>query len=185
MKTKRKILVVAFLLLSVISIDVANGQTAKFMEYKFSMGFFGQRRYERSLLKVDETDMTLTTEEILNIKDDIRYISSYLEDKSASMMWWVTIPTCVLSLGGGIASGAGGTAAGLVMLGVGVTYGLVGYCTMLFYNSRAQKLDNKYRLLLVDAIPLISIDNLALNVSIFHNNHTNSNFIGPGISINF
>lgn len=185
MKTKKLLFVGAFLLLNVISIDIANSQTAKFMEYKYSMGFFKQRRYEKSLLKVDETDITLSTEEILNIKDDIFYISSYLSDKAGSMMWWVTIPTCVLSLGGGIVSGAGGTVAGLVMLGVGVTYGLIGYCTMWFYTSRSDKLDNKYRLLIVDAIPLISIDNLAFNVSVFHNDHTNNNYIGPGVSIIF
>ena len=149
------------------------------------MNYFEKRHYEKILLKVDESDMSLTTEEILNMKDDIHYITYELNNKAESMLWWITIPTSVLCLGGGIASGAGSTAAGLIMLGAGVTYGLVGYCTMWFYYSRANKLDNKSRLLIVDAVPVIDHDNLTLNISVFRDNINNKKYIGPGISVSF
>ncbi len=174
MKTK-------MMLLLMISLLAAAGMAQAQSDYKHMSRAERSQRMDE-LLYFDLNDMSISTDSAQFIKSDLELFGSKRESRNTWMIVGGITGALICAVVTGLCMeevpvlavvGGAGMVAGFVVWGIGC------------FDTKAERLLEKSRLMVDASIPLWQHDNLALGVSMFHNNVDRSTVFGPSMSIRF
>lgn len=174
-----------FALFSVLTLIVSEGvsRAQSYQSDYENMSRSERKQRMEELLYFDVNDMSISTDSARFIKRDLQLFGEMREKRNTRMLVWGVVG---MSAGACLAGGAAGAGEPVLaaVCGVGAAAGWVVMMVGML-DTKHEKLLDKARLMSDASLPLMQYDNLALGVSVFHNNVDRSTAFGPSMSIRF